>query len=396
MRFGRTSMLPLWPLDPHATYLNHGTVGVAPHQVLQAQARWRERMERHPARFMLRDLWRFTGSPSEHPTLMREAASEVARFVGAPAEDLVFIDNTSAGVNAVMQSLPLVAADEILITDHAYGGIVSAVRHWAARAGASVTTVVVPYPVFDADDLVTRIVEALTPRTRLVLVDHIAAESAIVMPVAAIVRACHARGVLVLVDGAHVPGAIPLDVAAIGADVYIANLHKWAMAPRSSAFMVVTPALQHVIHPPVISWGYGSGFTQEFDWVGTRDPTPWLTAPDGIRFLEELGWDDLRRRNHDLAWRAAEYLADVWKTPLTVDEAAVGCMVSVMTPASCGSTRADAVGMRDHLLFDHEIEVQVHARADRVWVRVSAQVYNDDADIERLEQAVAARRATSR
>ena len=73
---------------------------------------------------------------------------------------------------------------------------------------------------------------ALTPRTKLVVVDHITAQSALVLPVAAIAAECHARGVPVLVDGAHAPGSIALDIPATGADWYAANLHKWAHAPR--------------------------------------------------------------------------------------------------------------------------------------------------------------------
>src|SRR6476619_2843146 len=99
MSFGR-SMLRLWPLNPAATYLNHGTVGVVPRQVLAAQQSLRERIESHPSRFMLRELWTFTGSAGA-PTLMRGAAAEVAAFVGARADDLVFVDNTTTGVNAV-------------------------------------------------------------------------------------------------------------------------------------------------------------------------------------------------------------------------------------------------------------------------------------------------------
>jgi isopenicillin-N epimerase len=144
-----------------------------------------------------------------------------------------------------------------------------------------------------------------------------------------------------------------------------------------------------MMHPAVISWGFGNGLTQEFDWVGTRDPTPWLTAPEGIRFLQDLGYDELRRANHDLAWRAVQYLNDRWRTPLAIDETAVGCMVSVMTPASAGATKPDAVRLRDRLLFEHDIEVHVHARGGRVWVRLCAQAYNEFADIEALGRAVA-------
>lgn len=386
MSFGR-SLRSLWPLDPAATYLNHGTVGVTPIAVLEAQQRWRDRMERHPSRFMLRELWNFTGSSSGE-SLMRQAAGNVASFVGAASDDLVFVDNTSAGVNAVVRSLPLEAGDELVLTDHAYGGIVTAVRYAAERAGAKVVTVEMPYPAFDPAGCVDRIAGALNARTRLVLVDHIAAESALIFPVVEIVRACHQRGVPVLVDGAHVPGQIALNVSEVGADFYVANLHKWAMAPRSSAFMVVTPEHQGVIHPPVISWGFGTGFTREFDWVGTRDPSAWLSAPDGIQFLADHGGDDVLRYNHDLAWRSAVRLTDRWHTPLEITEAMVGSMVSVMTPESCGTTKAEAVALRDRLLFDHNIEVQVHARAGRVWVRLSAQLYNDDEDVEKLAAAV--------
>lgn len=394
MTFGR-SLLPRWPLDPEATYLNHGTVGVTPHVVLEAQRQWRDRIERHPARFMLRELWNFTGTAAGGPTLMRQAAAEVAAFVGARADDLVFVDNTSTGVSAVMQSLPLTEGDEVLVTDHAYGGIVTSIGHAASKAGARVVTATLPYPDFDADECVLRIAEALTPRTRLAIVEHIGAESALVFPVEAIVRACQARGVPVLVDGAHVPGQIALDVSAIGADFYVANLHKWAMAPRSSAFLVVAPAHQASLHPPVISWGYGTGMTQEFDWVGTRDATPWLAAPDGIRFLADLGFEDAARYRHDLAWFAAQDLSDRWGTSCALTKASVAGMVSVMAPAACGSTRADASALRDALLFEHNIEVQVHARAGRVWVRLCAQVYNDRDDVRRLGEAVTAATPTA-
>src|SRR5690606_22858583 len=138
----------------------------------------------------------------------------------------------------------------------------------------------------------------------------------------------HARQIPVLIDGAHAPGSVPIDLGALGADFYVANLHKWAMAPRSSAFMVVAAEHHHWLHPAVISWGFGTGLTQEFDWVGTRDPTPWLCAADGIRFLtDQLGGEALYARNHALAWHAAGELARTWQSPLEIDESTVGWSV---------------------------------------------------------------------
>jgi isopenicillin-N epimerase len=245
-----------------------------------------------------------------------------------------------------------------------------------------------PYPAFDPHVATQRFADAITPRTRLVIAEHIAAETAIVCPVADIVRLCHGRGVPVLIDGAHVPGQLALDVAALGADFYVANLHKWAMAPRSCAFMVTAPRFQTGLHPAVISWGYGTGYTQEFDWVGTRDATPWLTAPDGIRFLQSLDFAAWRRYTHDLAWSGAHMLAARWGTRFEVPEDCVGSMATVMAPERCGTSKAEASRLRDVLLFEHGIEAQVHARAGRVWVRFCAQAYTDAGDIHRLAEAV--------
>ncbi|MEZ5320045.1 MAG: aminotransferase class V-fold PLP-dependent enzyme [Vicinamibacterales bacterium] len=391
MRFGR-DLLPLWPLDPDVTYLNHGTVGVVPRRVLAAQQALRDAIERQPSRFMLRELSGWVHAPAGSPTRMREAAAAVAGFIGARGDDLVFVDNATAGVNAVLRSLPFSAGDEIAVTDLGYGAILRTAAFVARERGAAVRTATLPWPAFDADAALAAIDAVIGPRTRVLVIDHICAETAVVMPVAAIVGRAHARGVPVLVDGAHAPGAIALDVPALGADWYVANLHKWAHAPRSCGILWAHPDRQAGLHPPVISWGLDEGFTREFDWMGTRDPTPWLTAPAGLAFLEDLGVEAARAWMHDLAWRAGRDLASRWGGTLGVTEAEVGAMITVPLPSALGETADQAVRLRDALLFEDRIEIQLHAGHGRLWVRISAQVYNDWDDVERLAAAVDARR----
>jgi isopenicillin-N epimerase len=141
----------------------------------------------------------------------------------------------------------------------------------------------------------------------------------------------------------------------------------------------------------VISWGLDKGFHAEFDWVGTRDPSAWLAAPAGIEFLTRLGTDASRRYNHDLAWRAATELTARWETKLEIDESSVGSMVTVPLPDALGSTAEEAVSLRNALLDEERIEIQLHAGHGRLWVRISAQVYVEWSDIERLAAAVGAR-----
>lgn len=400
--FGR-GLLPLWPLDPAITYLNHGTVGATPHAVLAAQQALRDEIERQPARFLLRELTPI-GRPDESPDRalpggprqrLRAAAAAVAPRLGVAGEDLVFVDNATAGANAVLGSFPLGPGDEVLVTDRSYGAVVRAAMHHAARVGASVRTVHLPFPVASAEPLVDALAAALTPRTRLAVLDHVAPETALVMPLAAMAAACRARGVAVLADGAHAPGALALDIPALGVDYYTANLHKWAFSPRSAAILWAAPGRREGLHPPVISWGAGGGWLAEFDWIGTRDPTPFLCAPAGWRFIDEAlgGTAALWAHNHALAWDTAVRLSARWGPRWITPRSMVGSMVTIPLPTALGATPADAAALKNGLLADDGIEAQILSIDGALWWRLSAQAYNDPDDVERFTQALAQRRA---
>lgn len=388
--FGRR-MRAEWALDPGIIYLNHGTVGATPRRVLAAQAAIRDEIERQPARFLLRELADLKQIEMRVRPRLRVAADAVAEFLGARGEDLAFVDNATTGANAVLRSLRFEAGDEILVTDHNYGAVTNAARYVAERAGGRVVTAELPHPRWGAEAITAAIAGALTPRTRLAIVDHVTSPTALVLPVATIVARCHAAGVPVLVDGAHAPGAIALDVPALGADWYTGNLHKWAMAPRSCGVLWASPGRREGLHPTVISWGYERGFDAEFDWTGTRDPTPWLAAPEGIAFMRDLGLEAMRAWNHSLAWGSACLLAYRWGLELPQDETLVGAMASVPLPERFGTTAADAARLKDALLYEDGIEAQLQEFRGRVLWRISAQVYNDSADVRRAVRAIEAR-----
>ncbi len=385
--FGR-ALLSEWLLDPAGVYLNHGTVGATPRRVLAAQQAIRDEIERQPARFLLRELADVRQIHMRARPRMRVAADQVAAFLGARGDDLVFVDNTTAGANAVLRSFAFAAGDEILIIDHVYGAVSHTAQFVAGRAGATVRAVDLPGPPYEAGAIVESIVRGLRPHTRMLIVDHITSGSALILPVAEIVAGAHAAGVPVLVDGAHVPGAIALDIPAIDADWYTGNLHKWAMSPRSSAILWAKPERQAELHPPVISWGLGKGLDAEFDLTGTRDPTPWLAAPAGIEFMRDLGLEAMRAYNHAFVWDAARALCDRWGTSLHANESMIGTMATIPLPARMGVTADDATRLKDALLYEDGIEVQIHEWKGGVWMRLSGQVYNDAGDLDRLVRAL--------
>src|SRR5262249_38301435 len=159
--------------------------------------------------------------------------------------------------------------------------------------------------------------------------------------------------------------------------------------PRSSGILWAPLGRQAGLHPAVISWGLDQGFTAEFDLVGTRDPSAHLAAPAAIAFLRELGFEAVCAHNHALAVAGARLLAGRSGTALPWPESMIATMATVPLPERLGGEREDAARLRDALLFEDRIEVQLHAARGRLWVRISAQVYNELSDYERLAEAVA-------
>lgn len=367
-----------WHLDPAALTVNHGSFGATPKSVLAAQDEWRQRMEAQPTRFMALTL----------PEALRAAAGRLASFLGARAEDVAFTDNATTGCNAILRSLRLAPGDEILMLDHGYGAVKNTARHVAALAGARMVEAALPFPRPDGDAIVAAMSVALTPRTRLVVIDHITSPSALVLPIAPIIAACHAAGARVLIDGAHGPGQVDLDLDALGADWYAGNCHKWLMAPKGCAFLWARADRQDDLHPVAISHGYGKGYLAEFDWTGTRDPSAFLAVGAAIDFYEGLGGARLARRNTALAAEAGNLLARRFGTECGSTGDTRGAMALVRLPILGPVDQARALVLRQRLLRDHATDAPLNAIGGAVWLRLSAQAYNEIGDYERLGDIV--------
>jgi isopenicillin-N epimerase len=364
-----------WTLDWSATHLNHGSYGATPKPVLAAQDAIRQDMERTIGDFFTRQL----------PKRLRAAAAELGEYLGAESDDIVFVDNATAGAQSVLGSIELKPGDEILVNDQTYNAVKNIARHEAGRAGARVVEVALPFPVEDdGTSIVDALKAGLSERTRLVILDHITSATAIVMPIERLIAACHAAGALVLVDGAHAPGQVTLDLTALGADFYTGNCHKWLSAPKGAAFLWARGEHQSWLHPPVVSHGLGKGFIAEFDWTGTRDPSAYLAVPAALAFRQTFGDSPIKARNRALADEAGAYLADAWKTRLGAPAALAGSMRMIKLPLESGS----APDVRLTLWQDHRIDVPVNGLNGELWVRISAQLYNEMADYRRLAAAV--------
>lgn len=366
-----------WGLDSDWLTVNHGSYGAAPKSVLAAQQDWRRQMEAQPTHFFSRIF----------PGAVRQAAAALGAFVGAKGEDIAFVTNATEGCNAVLRSLALCPGDEVLVLTHGYGAVRNTVHYVTERAGARMTEAVLPFPDPDEVRVLAALEAALTPRTRLAVLDHITSVSALVLPIAAMTALCRTSGVPVLIDGAHGPGQVTLDVPALGADWYAGNCHKWLCAPKGCGFLWAAPERQADLHPATLSHGFGRGFLAEFDWTGTRDPSAWLAVDTAVALHEGLGGPDLRARNATLAAEATALLARRLNTDVGATGGFAGAMGVVRLPVSGPATPERASAIRERLL-DARTDAPAHALEGALWLRLSAAAYNERADYERLADTV--------
>ena len=377
-----------WSLDPKVTFLNHGSFGSCPRPVLKFQRALQDRLERQPVAFLI----------DEFEALWDDARRTLAQFVGADVKDLVFVPNATAGVNTVLRSLEFKPGDELLTTDHAYNACRCALDFVAARSGANVVVVNIPFPLASSQQATDAVLKNVTSRTRLALLDHVTSSTGLVLPLEKIVPELSARGIETLVDGAHAPGMIPLDLKKLGAAYYAGNCHKWLCAPKGAALLYVRRDLQEKIRPLSISHGANSPrdhprFLLEFSWTGTGDFSAWLSVPESLRQISALlpgGWPAVMQRNRALALAARNLLCGALEISLPSPDDMIGTLAAVPLPDMTADDIAKISNgldpLRGKLLHEHGIEVPVFPwpAPPKRWLRVSAQLYNSLPQYEKL------------
>ncbi len=381
-----------WSLDAHITFLNHGSFGACPHEVVALQDEIRAKMEREPVSFFVRTL----------EPLLDESRAALGELVHANPDDIAFVSNATAGVNTVVRSLVFEPGDEILTTDHAYNACKNALLYVAERHRAKVVVAKVPFPISSPEEITEAVVARVTPKTKLALIDHVTSPTALIFPVAEITRALQARGVAVLIDGAHAPGMVALDFEALAPDYYTGNCHKWLCAPKGAAFLYARRDRQKGLRPLSISHGANSSrtdrtrFRLEFDWAGTDDPSAFLSVKAAIDFLSRQmpgGLAAVRTHNHALAVKARTILCETLDVKPPCPEMMLGSMATVPIADGNGAPPIGPVGLdalqaRLHDEFGIEVPVFAWPAPPRRLLRVSAQLYNHEGQYRKLAETL--------
>jgi isopenicillin-N epimerase len=383
-------------LDPKVVFLNHGSFGACPRPVFAAYQDWQRKLEQQPVQFFGRDYARYD----------QQARQVLGGELNTHPSNLVFISNATYGVNVIAHSLsshphtPLQPGDEILTTDHEYGACNHAWEYACRQTGARYVCQPIPLPVSSPEDVLERFWQGVTPRTRLIYLSHITSPTALRFPVEAICQRARQAGILTMIDGAHAPGQIPLDLQAIGADFYTGNCHKWMMSPKGAAFLYAAPAVQPLVEPLVVGWGWNSDPAQVQDpaffsylhWTGTDDPAASLSVPAAIQFARDHNWETVRQGCHALLRQTIQRLCELTDLPpaYPLDSAFYRQMGIAPLPPEI-----DPDTWRTRLYADYRIEIPLIEWQGQKFLRISVQGYNTPEDLEALEKAVRALLSTS-
>lgn len=391
-------------LSPEWTYVNHGAFGAVCRGAHDAAAAWRLHAEQQPLAFIDRQLFAH----------LVEVMRQLSGTIGASPRDIAMVPNATSALNvavgAACRAASLADHDEILLLDVGYGSVEKIARREIASYGArlNIVPLLAGLPsLADPDAVVALVNEQISPQTKIAIFDHITSNTAIKLPVERLTALCRARGIISIVDAAHTIGSCEaVDIPALGGDFACANLHKWLCGVRGSALLHVRPAddaesaegamaLHKGVEPLIVSHGYGAGgLMSNFAWQGAGDYSPWLATAGCLRWWDLVGGlDKAARRNGELLCEASRMLCEMWSTQPLVQPGTAACAPTMalvrlpLTNARGPFTPTDGKAVQDYLHSRH-IECPVKTVQGQLYVRISAAVYNELAEYERLGQVV--------
>lgn len=362
-------------------YLNTGVSGPSPLTAVEEETAWvRHLAEKGPGRPDVMEAAR------EHVERVRALA---AAFIGAEAHELVLTNSCSDGIAHVAAGLEWEPGDEVLVSDLEH---ISGLLPWydlARRKG-----VVVRYiPLRNGHLTVEDLAAAMTERTKLLCMSHVAYNTGARLPVEAAARLARERGALLLVDGAQGPGQIVVDVKALGCHFYACAGQKWMLGPDGTGTLYVAEDALELLTPTMLGWAsvvHDGAPPEQFQFkpgaarleVAGKHVPSWASFAMSLDCLQTAGVHDTEDRIRGLAGHTRRLLADVPGLRfITPDDEALWSGLLVFTLD--GVTAEDAV---EALWEKHRIVCRTIPQFGAV--RISIHAYNTVEELDLLARAL--------
>ena len=356
-------------VDPRIVNLNNGGVSPSPRLVQEALRRDQARANEAPAYAM----WSVLEPEVE---IVR---ARLAGLFGCDAEEVAITRNACESLETCLFGFDLAPGDEVLTTNQDYPRTLAALRQRERREGIVVRTISFPVPPSSPAELVSRFREALTPRTRVLLVSHMTYLTGQIFPVAEICRMGREAGVEVVVDGAHALAQLPFRRDDLGCDYYGATLHKWVMAPHGTGFLYVRRSKIAGLWPLMAATSeIRVDDIRKFEQVGTHPAAVHNGAREALAFHEVLGTERKSAR--------LRYLRDRWARRLA-RHPRVRLLTDLAPEMSCGLGTFAVSGMEPGALAEalwdrRRIFVVAFGHEEFTGVRVTPSLYTRIEDVD--------------
>jgi len=277
-------------LEPGLVYLNNASLGPSPALVADATEAFRRQLDAFPSRYM----W---GGWAEEKEAVRTMA---ATLLGASAEEIALIHNTTEGMNLIASSLDLEPGDEVILGDHEHTSGTIPWQYWQEPKGVKLVRVTLPILPSDPEEIVEVYRRAMTPRTKVISMCHIINTNGMILPVRTLSAMAREHGILVAVDGAQAPGMINVDLHGLGCDFYAASSHKWLFSPKGVGVFYARQESQALLKPLIVCRGWEDTSIRRLENYNTRNLPEVLGLGVAFDFQNLLGPDRRQARIYEL------------------------------------------------------------------------------------------------
>ena len=363
--------------EPGLIHLNTGTFGLMPKRVRERMAAATRLFESNPV------LQGYKDAPDTVRGQAEAVRARVATLLNCSADEVLLTHGTSDALGQVAASIEFPRGSRVLTSGAEHDGGVECWRWLARRRGGFVDEVPCPPVETDVGAIVDRFAQAMRPETKVICVSDVIAWTGLRMPIRELAELAHAHGALMVVDGAQASGHVPIDVTTMGVDAYAASGHKWLLGPKGTGFSYIRTDPAQRILP--VAWQDGTKVMNEGTGGAPLPQLIGLGAAIGeharrgpaAEFARNVG---LRNRLWDLLGELPG-VVPVGPPPGPQATALLGFRLP---------EGALAAKVRSTLLAKHRINMRAVDVKQWNGLRASLHVYNDEAQVHALVDALRA------
>jgi selenocysteine lyase/cysteine desulfurase len=361
-------------VDRNIINLNNGYCSPAPRVVQEAMRRYLEYSDMGPWHTMINVLER-------QAEVVRR---RIAQTAGCDPEEIAITRNASESLENAQYGIDLQRGDEVLTTNQDYPRMLNTFRQRERREGIVLKTISFPVPPPSMDDLYRRFEQAVTPKTKVILLCHITNRTGQIFPVKRICQMAHARNIPVIVDGAHAFNHFPFKISDLDCDYYGVSLHKWTCAPVGTGFLYVRKSRIASTWSMMASGENQVNDIRKFEEIGTHPAANHDAISEALIFNENIGIDRKAARLRYLRDRWAHRLAQNPKCKtLHSEDPAQSCGIGFLSFKG-----ADAQKIHDVLWAKYNILTAYVPHEEFTGLRITPHIYSTLSDIDYFADVV--------